>query len=93
MDLAVAFVLAVAFAILGDERGEDAPEGAPDRGRSSSFRRPIWGVGGVEELAVRVQVHQANGPIIPTKSKTIIIHKLVNFAPPTPNEINKGGSE
>lgn len=41
LDLDVAFVFAVAFAILGDERGEDAPEGAPDRGRSSSFRRPI----------------------------------------------------
>jgi len=37
--------------ILGEESGLGVAEAFPDRGRSSSFRRPIWGVGGVELLA------------------------------------------
>lgn len=39
--------------ILGEERGLGVAEALPDRGRSSSFRRPICGVGGVELLANR----------------------------------------
>lgn len=36
--------------ILGEESGLGVAEALPDRGRSSSFRRLIWGVGGVELL-------------------------------------------
>lgn len=39
--------------IFGEERGLGVAEALPDRGRSSSFRRPICGVGGVELLADR----------------------------------------
>jgi hypothetical protein len=39
-------------AIFGEERGEGLAELAEERGRSSSLRRPIWGVGGVELVAV-----------------------------------------
>jgi hypothetical protein len=39
------------WAILGEARGEDVVEVFPERGRSSSFRRAIWGVGGVEDVA------------------------------------------
>jgi len=34
--------------ILGDDNGLGVADGPPDRGRSSSLRRPSWGVGGVE---------------------------------------------
>ena len=36
---------------LGEARGEGATEFAEERGRSSSLRLPIWGVGGVELFA------------------------------------------
>lgn len=39
-------------AIFGEERGEGLAELVEERGRSSSLRRPIWGVGGVELVAV-----------------------------------------
>lgn len=43
-------VLAAAFAGLGEARGEGEAE-ALERGRSSSFLRVIWGVGGTELFA------------------------------------------
>jgi len=40
-----------AGAIFGDDRGLGEAEALSERGRSSSFLRPIGGVGGVEPLA------------------------------------------
>lgn len=40
----------------GEESGLGLTEVLPDRGRSSSFRLPIWGVGGVELLAGEIDI-------------------------------------
>jgi hypothetical protein len=37
--------------ILGDASGDGVVEVVPERGRSSSFRRVSWGVGGVDDDA------------------------------------------
>jgi hypothetical protein len=44
-------VPALAGPIRGDDSGDGTADG-PLRGRSSSLRRPIWGVGGVEVVAI-----------------------------------------
>ncbi len=36
---------------MGEARGEGVVEVFPDRGKSSSFRRVSWGVGGVDDVA------------------------------------------
>ena len=40
------------WVILGEARGDDGVELFPERGKSSSFRRVIWGVGGVDDVAL-----------------------------------------
>ena len=51
LDLVVGAVALGVGPIFGEPRGLEVPDALPLRGSSSSFRR-IWGVGGVELVAV-----------------------------------------